>query len=111
MLDAPMTPYRPSKGPGVACQTQDSVTAFAGYLLANPTLRFDHPNAAQSRPRLLGIELGDAVRIGNRPRLAQFQPSMSFVDGVVAVMHEVGTLGRERGSLQVDDILLARSLD
>ena len=77
MLDAPMTAYRPSKGPGVAFQTQESVTAFAGHLLAHPPLRFDHPNAARSRPRLFGIELGDAVRIGNRPRLAQFQPSLS----------------------------------
>ena len=77
MLDAPMASYCAPKGLGVACQTQDSVTAFAGHLLANPTFRFDHPNAVRSRPRLFGIELGDAVRIGNRPRLAQFQPSLS----------------------------------
>lgn len=105
-----MAPYRPSKGLGVACKTQDVVTAFADHLLANPTFRFDHPNAAQPRPCLFGIEIGNTRRIGNRPRLATFEPSMSFVDGVVAVMHQVSTLGREYISKEVDDLLIECSL-
>jgi hypothetical protein len=106
----PMSADRAPKGLGVPCKAHNVVATFAGHLLAYLPLRFDHPNTAQPRPHLAGIEIGDHLRISNRPILALFQSPMSCVLRWVVVMQQVSSLSGQGRSLQVDDILIEGAL-
>ncbi len=87
IFDAPMAPHSCAKGSRIPRQTRDVIATFFGHLLTDAPLRLDHAHTAQPYPGLLGIEIGDALRIGNGPLLAVFQPSVCFVHAVMRVMH------------------------
>src|SRR5258708_18038173 len=78
IFDAPVAAHGCAKGLCIPRQTHDGVAPFGGHLLTDAPLRFDHADTAQSHPGLLGIEIGDAGRVGNGPILAAFQPSAPF---------------------------------
>ena len=56
LLKVPMAPYCLSKGLGLAWKTHDVVAACAGHLIGTAACGFDHADAPQSRPCLLGMK-------------------------------------------------------
>jgi hypothetical protein len=56
LFKVPMAPYCLSKGLGLAWKTHDVVAAGAGHLIGTAACGFDHADAPQSRPCLLGMK-------------------------------------------------------
>src|SRR6266568_3479209 len=93
IFDAPMATHSCAKGSRLPRQAREVIAKFCRHLLAHCAGRFNHANAAQPRPDLPGIEIGNASGIGDRPILASFEASMSFLYPLVGVMLQVSKPG------------------
>src|SRR2546428_5585805 len=58
IFDAPVAAHSCAKGSRLPRQAREVIAAFCRLLLAYFAVRFNHANATQPRPGLLGIEIG-----------------------------------------------------
>ena len=67
ILDSPMASSCLEQSSGIRLQTGYVVPGFHRHLVSSPSLRRHHPDASQPRPIPSGLDVGQLLRVVNRP--------------------------------------------
>ena len=118
-FDAPVAADGRRELPGGECGAQEVILLLPAWgVVADLALALDQPDGLEIGPGLLGVEMGDHVRVVEDPVLATFQAPMVLLHGLIVIPGArwgagepfLALLGKSEGDLLIEGgvILLER---